>query len=77
MTLVAVLCALPAGAGPSEQAKRIFDRIAGVPPSATELAQMSTFIQGGDPASAANIALQAPQFYKHHAEEFRDAVDQP
>ena len=44
VTLVAVLCALPAGAGPNEQAKRIFDRIAGVPPSATELAQMSTFI---------------------------------
>ena len=64
VSVVAALCALPASAGPNEQAKRIFDRIAGVPPSASELAQMATDIQGGDPTSAANIALQAPQFYK-------------
>jgi hypothetical protein len=70
VTLVAVLCALPAGAGPNEQAKRIFDRIAGVPPSATELAQMSTFISGGDPSSAANIAMQAPQFYNTTLKNF-------
>jgi hypothetical protein len=70
VTLVAVLCALPAGAGPNEQAKRIFDRIAGVPPSATELAQMSTFISGGDPTSAANVALQAPQFYNTTLKNF-------
>jgi hypothetical protein len=68
--MVAMLCALPAGAGPNEQAKRIFDRIAGVPPSATELAQMSTFISGGDPTSAANVALQAPQFYNTTLKNF-------
>jgi hypothetical protein len=70
VTLVAALCTLPAGAGPNEQAKRIFDRIAGVPPSATELAQMATFIQGGDPTSAANIALAAPQFYNTTLKNF-------
>ena len=70
VTLVAALCALPAGAGPNEQAKRIFDRIAGVPPSATELGQMATFIQNGDPTSAANIALQAPQFYNTTLKNF-------
>jgi hypothetical protein len=70
VTLVAVLSALPAGAGPNEQAKRIFDRIAGVPPSATELSQMSTFIAGGDPTSAANIAMQAPQFYNTTLKNF-------
>src|SRR5665213_697439 len=70
LTAVAVLCALPAGAGPNEQAKRIFDRIAGVPPSATELAQMATFIQGGDSTSAANVALQAPQFYNTTLKNF-------
>jgi hypothetical protein len=70
VTLVAALCALPAGAGPNEQAKRIFDRIAGVPPNATELSQMATFIQGGDPTSAANIALQAPQFYNTTLKNF-------
>ncbi len=63
VSLVAALCALPAGAGPNEQAKRIFDRIAGVPPSASELTQMSALITGGNPTGAANIALQAPQFY--------------
>ena len=70
VTLVAVLCALPAAAGPNEQAKRIFDRIAGVPPSATELATMSSFLQGGDPTSAANVALQAPQFYNTTLKNF-------
>ena len=70
VTLVAALCALPASAGPPEQAKRLFDRIAGVPPSATELAQMTTFIQNGDPTSAANIALAAPPFYNTALKNF-------
>jgi hypothetical protein len=70
VSLVAALCALPASAGPNEQAKRMFDRIAGVPPSATELATMATFIQGGDPTSAANVALQAPQFYNTMLKNF-------
>jgi len=70
VSLVAALCALPASAGPNEQAKRMFDRIAGVPPSASELATMATFIQGGDPTSAANVALQAPQFYNTTLKNF-------
>jgi hypothetical protein len=70
VSLVAALCALPAGAGPNEQAKRIFDRIAGVPPSASELTQMSALITGGNPTGAANIALQAPQFYNTTLKNF-------
>src|SRR5580704_7273185 len=70
VSVVAALCALPASAGPNEQAKRIFDRIAGVPPSASELTQMATLISGGDPTSAANIALQAPQFYNTTLKNF-------
>ena len=70
VSLVAALCALPAGAGPNEQAKRIFDRIAGVPPSASELTQMSALITGGSPTGAANIALQAPQFYNTTLKNF-------
>ena len=70
VSLVAALCALPASAGPNEQAKRIFDRIAGVPPSASELTQMSALITGGNPAGAANIALQAPQFYNTTLKNF-------
>jgi hypothetical protein len=48
----------PALAGPNEQAKRIYERIAGVPPSAAELAQMTTAICGG--ACAAGAAGAAP-----------------
>jgi hypothetical protein len=68
--------ALPAYAGPNEQAKRIYERLAGVPPSAAVLAQMANIIntgcggscQPGDPnlVSAAAIATApstAPTFY--------------
>src|SRR5688500_20003254 len=41
-------CAASAHAGPREQAKRIHDRIAGVPPSASVLGQMETLVQNGD-----------------------------
>jgi hypothetical protein len=61
--VIAVLCAGQAVAGPNEQAKRIFDRIAGVPPSATELATMSGYLQSGDTTDAVNVALNAPPFY--------------
>jgi len=60
---VALVLAAQAVAGPNEQAKRIFDRIAGVPPTATELATMASDIQGGNPQAAAQVALAAPQFY--------------
>lgn len=70
VTLLATLSALPAGAGPSEQAKRIFDRIAGVPPNAAELAQMAPLIQAGNLTGIANVALQAPQFYNTTLKNF-------
>jgi len=54
-----------AHAGPAEraQAKRIHDRIAGVPPSADVLAQMEQDIINGQPVQAARRAMQAPSFY--------------
>src|SRR6267378_889231 len=55
--------AMPAFAGPREQAKRIYDRIAGVPPSATVLDQMAAKTAMGDLAGAAAIATDAPTFY--------------
>jgi hypothetical protein len=61
--IVALLLALPASAGPNEQAKRIYDRIAGVPPSASELATMATDIQNSDPMGAAAVATNSPAFY--------------
>ena len=67
----------PAFAGPNEQAKRIYERIAGVPPSAAELTQMTNAICGGPCAAgaagaapgsaalvqAAAVATGAPTFY--------------
>ena len=61
-TLLAAAIALPAQAGPREQAKRIHDRLAGVPPSESVLAQMEALI-ASDPQAAANIAMDDTSFY--------------
>jgi hypothetical protein len=55
-------------AGPAEQAKRIYERIAGVPPTATDMQNMQTAMTaaGGGQAgllAAAQYATQAPTFY--------------
>jgi len=54
---------LPAFAGPNEQAKRLFDRITGTPPSATVLQQMATDISGNNAIAAAQLAMQDANFY--------------
>jgi len=53
---------MTAQAGPREQAKRIHDRLAGVPPSESVLMQMEMMIPT-DPQGAAQIAMQNPNFY--------------
>jgi len=67
LAAVALLLALPAHAGPNEQAKRIYERIAGVPPSAAVLSQMAAAIVASPGQqgllNAAAIATQAPTFY--------------
>jgi hypothetical protein len=50
-------------AGAREQARRIHDRIAGVPPSAAVLDQMEALVAANNPEGAARIAMQAPTFY--------------
>lgn len=51
-------------AGPREQAQRIHDRIAGIPPSATILTQMvSEIVDNNDPLAAAMLATEHPDFY--------------
>lgn len=60
---LALLFALPAMSGPREQAKRMHDRIAGVPPSAETLAEMVTEIENNDPLAAAMLAIEHPDFY--------------
>jgi hypothetical protein len=67
LVLATGFCAA-AAAGPVEraQAKRIHDRVAGVPPSAAVLDQMEALIVGNattGPAAAARIAMQSPSFY--------------
>ena len=52
-----------ANAGPREQAKRIHDRLAGVPPTEAVLAQMEADIGLGQAAAAANLAMENPNFY--------------
>jgi hypothetical protein len=52
-----------ASAGTREQAKRIHDRIAGVPPSAATLDAMAADIAGGDAIGAAYAAMDSPSFY--------------
>lgn len=64
-TLVAALLALalaaaPALAGPREQARRMHDRIVGVPPSADVLQDM---VDAATPVDAAFIAMENPEFY--------------
>ena len=63
--LGAVLCVQAAAlAGPREQARRIHDRIAGVPPTAAVLDEMEALIaDDGDPIAAAWRAMEEPAFY--------------
>ena len=70
--LITVL-AMPANAGPREQAKRIHERLAGVPPTDAVLVQMQNAISSSDPACAqygadrrqcaAYIAMENSSFY--------------
>lgn len=55
--------ALPAGAGPREQAKRIHDRLASVPPTAATLDAMAADIADGRVMAAAYTAMESPSFY--------------
>jgi hypothetical protein len=52
-----------AWAGPREQAKRMHDRLTGVPPTAAVLESMSADIEAGDATAAAITAMSNPNFY--------------
>lgn len=70
-----LICCL-ANAGPREQATRIHERIAGVPPSAAVLDQMADLIQNGPGSTlenakqAAYIAMDNPDFYRTTLKNF-------
>ena len=63
--LTGVLAAAPAHSGPNEQARRIYERIAGVPPTAADWPNLQGCISGGqlNLACAAQYATSAPTFY--------------
>ncbi len=62
-SLLATVVATAVVAGPREQALRMHERLAGVPPTDTVLAQMEAEIVAGRSVAAANIAMQSPSFY--------------
>lgn len=64
--VIALMCSLGvsvAYAGPREQAKRIHDRLVGVPPSAAVLDAMEAKIAANDALGAAYDAMDNPAFY--------------
>ena len=72
-TALVVICTIGSAisvAGPREQAKRIHDRLVGVPPSSVVIDSMTTKIEGGDPIDAAMEAMANPAFYNTTVREF-------
>ncbi|MGH7926927.1 MAG: hypothetical protein ACREQV_03945, partial [Candidatus Binatia bacterium] len=61
--LVCVALISSAAAGPREQAKRIHDRLAGVPPMEDVLLDMEVAIGSGNAEAAAQLAMDNPNFY--------------
>jgi hypothetical protein len=57
------MLATSAYADARDQAKRMHDRLTGVPPSSTVLESMRSDIASGDPVAAALTAMQNPNFY--------------
>lgn len=61
--LLMCLAAATASAGPREQAKRMHDRLAGVPPSEAVLTSMAADIAANNALAAAETAMQNRAFY--------------
>jgi hypothetical protein len=61
--VVLTLASSPGWSDARDQAKRIHDRIAGVPADAETLATMASEISDNNPVGAALIATDAPEFY--------------
>lgn len=60
---ICLLCAGNLYADSISQAKRMHDRIAGIPPDEQTLQEMTSLIEAGDDLAAAQIALESPYFY--------------
>lgn len=69
-TSLALALATGAVAGPREQAKRMHDRLVGVPPATAVLDSMASKIAAGDALGAATEAMQNSTFYTSALKEF-------
>ena len=65
-----MLAASAVNAGPREQAKRLHDRLVGIPPSAAVTDSMSASIAAGDGLGAAYQAMENPAFYNTTLREY-------
>ena len=74
LALLAAQAAPPAFAGSAEQARRIYTRLAGVPPSPQVLAQMTQIIQNAGGSQQGLIAAAAVATDKATAPDFYDAT---
>jgi len=63
ITSCLLLATTAAHAGPREQAQRLHDRIAGVPPQADVLDQMEDLVSAGNASEAAMLAMDNSAFY--------------
>jgi hypothetical protein len=73
ISLMAII-SLPVQAGSLQQAKRLHDRLAGVPADAATLSQMQQLIDAGNAKGAAELALQHPDFYRTTLKLFASAA---
>lgn len=69
-----LLSAMSTQAGSLEQAKRLHDRLAGVPADAATLSQMQLLIDNGNAQAAAELAMQHPDFYRTTLKLFASAA---
>ncbi len=63
VALISIGMIASAHAGPREQAQRIHERLAGVPPSSAELNLMEAMINANNATGAANVAMDNVSFY--------------
>jgi hypothetical protein len=63
LTIICTAAAAVCSAGPREQAKRIHDRLTGIPPSPAVLDAMATKVAAGNALGAAQDAMANPAFY--------------
>ncbi|MGI5309367.1 hypothetical protein [Rheinheimera sp. WS51] len=73
-TCLLALSSLSLQAGSLEQAKRLHDRLAGVPADAATLSQMQQLIDAGNTKAAAELALEHPDFYRTTLKLFASAA---